>query len=165
MAVKIRLQRKGRKKQPFYQIVIADSRVKRDGRFIERIGIYNPMTSPATIELDRDKAFDWLMKGAQPTDTVRAILKYKGVIYRRHLQRGVSMGVLTQEQADQKYSDFIRDKESEIAKKKEESKKKRAEMLNKLSGTSAAPVVDELMEEIREETGDKDSEKASEEQE
>jgi small subunit ribosomal protein S16 len=165
MAVKIRLQRKGRKKQPFYQIVIADSRTKRDGRFIERIGIYNPMTNPATIELDREKAFDWLMKGAQPTDTVRAILKYKGVIYRRHLQRGVSMGVLTQEQADQKYSDFIRDKESAIAKRKEETKKEKAEFLDKLSGTSTAPVVDELIEEIREETSDKVEGKASEEQE
>lgn len=89
MAVKIRLQRKGRKKAPFYHIVIADSRSPRDGRFIEKIGIYNPITKPATIDLDRDKAFEWLMKGAEPTDTINAILRYKGVLYRKHLARGV----------------------------------------------------------------------------
>ena len=99
MAVKIRLQRRGRRKAPFYHIVIADARAPRDGRFIEKIGTYNPMTKPATIDLDRDAAFDWLMKGAQPTDTARAILRFKGVLYRKHLQRGVKKGAMTQEQA------------------------------------------------------------------
>ena len=80
MPVKIRLQRRGRRKQPFYHIVVADGRAPRDGRFIEKIGIYNPMTVPATIDLDRDRAYDWLMKGAQPTDTARAILRFKGVL-------------------------------------------------------------------------------------
>ena len=99
MAVKMRLQRKGRRKRPFYHIVVADGRSPRDGRFIERLGSYNPMTKPATIEIDREKAFDWLQKGAQPTDTVRAILRFKGVYYRRHLMRGVAKGALTEEQA------------------------------------------------------------------
>ena len=103
MAVKMRLQRKGRKKRPFYHIVVADARAPRDGRFIEKLGIYNPMTSPATIDLDRDRAFDWLQKGAQPTDTVRAILRFKGVLYKKHLMRGVKKGALTMEEAEAKY--------------------------------------------------------------
>ena len=100
MAVKLRLQRHGRKQRPFYHIVVADSRAPRDGRFIEKIGTYNPMTKPATINLDRDAAFEWLMKGAQPTDTVRAMLRFKGVLYKKHLQRGVAKGAMTQEEAD-----------------------------------------------------------------
>ena len=107
MAVKIRLQRKGKKRKPFYHIVIADSRAPRDGRFIEKIGSYNPLTVPATIELDREKAFDWLGKGAQPTDTVRAILRLKGLGYKKHLQRGVKKGAITQEQADTQYAEWI----------------------------------------------------------
>ena len=114
MAVKIRLQRKGRKKRPFYHIVVADARAPRDGRFIEKLGVYNPMTSPATIDLDRDKAYDWLTKGAQPTDTVRAILRFKGVLYKKHLMRGVKKGALTVEEADAKYKEWIADKESKI---------------------------------------------------
>ena len=107
MAVKIRLARRGRKKNPFYHIVVADARAPRDGKFIEKIGSYNPQTVPATIELDRDKAYDWLGKGAQPTDTVNAILKFKGVLYKKHLNRGVSKGALTQEEADKKLSEWI----------------------------------------------------------
>ncbi len=122
MAVKIRLQRRGRKKRPFYHIVIADSRSPRDGRFIEKIGTYNPMTKPATIELDQDKAFDWLMKGAQPTDTARAILRFKGVLYRKHLARGVRKEALTQEQADAKLNEWMAVKEERIAKRVEESR-------------------------------------------
>lgn len=114
MPVKIRLQRRGRRKRPFYHIVVADGRAPRDGRFIEKIGIYNPMTKPATIDLDRDKAFDWLMKGAQPTDTARAILRFKGVLYRKHLMRGVKKGALTQEEADTKYSNWVAEKEAKI---------------------------------------------------
>ncbi len=115
MSVKIRLQRKGRKKRPFYHIVVADARSPRDGRFIERLGTYNPLTVPATIELDRDRAYDWVMKGAQPTDTVRAILRFKGVYYRKHLMRGVLKGALTQEEADKKYNDWLNAKETKIA--------------------------------------------------
>ncbi len=89
MPVKIRLSRHGRKKNPYYHIVVADSRAPRDGRYIERIGSYNPLTNPATIELNFDRALDWLQKGAQPTDTCRAILSYKGVLYKNHLLIGV----------------------------------------------------------------------------
>ena len=103
MAVRIRLQRMGRKKRPFYQIVVADSRSPRDGRFIDNLGSYNPMTKPATIDIDRDRAFDWISKGAQPTDTVRAILRFKGVYYRKHLMRGVAKGSMTEKEATAKY--------------------------------------------------------------
>lgn len=115
MPVKIRLQRRGRKKSPFYHIVVADARAPRDGRFIEKLGTYNPMTKPATIELNRESAYDWLMKGAQPTDTARAILRFKGVMYRKHLMRGVSKGALTEEQATEKYNAWIEAKEAKIA--------------------------------------------------
>jgi small subunit ribosomal protein S16 len=111
MAVKIRLQRHGRKKAPFYHIVIADSRAPRDGKFIEKIGTYNPMTSPATIDLDRDAAFAWMEKGAQPTDTAAAILRLKGVMYRKHLQRGVTKGALTADVASARYAEFVESKE------------------------------------------------------
>ena len=117
MSVKIRLQRHGRKKAPFYHIVIADSRAPRDGKFIEKIGTYNPMTKPATIDVDRDKAFDWLQKGAQPTDTVRAILRFKGVMYRKHLTRGVAKGSLSEEQAMEKYNTWIDAKEKNVSDK------------------------------------------------
>ena len=117
MAVKIRLARRGRAKKPFYHIVVADARAPRDGRFIEKIGIYNPLTAPATIEVDREKAFDWLMKGAIPTETVRSILRFKGVLYRKHLQKGVKKGALTQEQADKQYQDFIMQKDARIQKR------------------------------------------------
>lgn len=118
MALKIRLQRKGRKKKPFYQIVAADSRAPRDGKFIQKLGTYNPLTVPATIELDRDAAFDWLMKGAQPTDTARAILKFKGVFYKKHLQRGVSKGAFDQETADKMLEEWIAAKEAKVEKRK-----------------------------------------------
>ncbi len=134
MAVKIRLQRKGRKKRPFYHIVVADARAPRDGRFIEKLGIYNPMTSPATIDLDRDKAFDWLMKGAQPTETARAILRFKGVLYRKHLMRGVSKGALTQEEADLKYQEWIAAKEAKIQARVDQNKADRLKRLAEISG-------------------------------
>jgi len=119
MPVKIRLARRGRKKQPFYHIVVADSRAKRDGKFIEQIGSYNPMTVPATIELDRDKAYDWLTKGAQPTDTARAILRFKGVMYKKHLMRGVKKGAMDQDQADKLYGEFIDAKEEKVLKRQQ----------------------------------------------
>ncbi|HPR00214.1 MAG: 30S ribosomal protein S16 [Lewinellaceae bacterium] len=116
MSVKIRLQRRGRKKAPFYHIVVADARAPRDGRFIEKLGTYNPMTKPASIDLDRDKALDWLMKGAQPTDTAKAILRYKGVLHKKHLLRGVKKGAFTQEQAEEMFTKWLSGKESQIAK-------------------------------------------------
>lgn len=147
MAVKMRLQRKGRRKRPFYHIVVADGRAPRDGRFIERLGSYNPMTKPATIEIDRDKAFDWLQKGAQPTDTVRAILRFKGVYYKRHLMRGVAKGALTEEQAEAKYQEWIDAKESKIAARFEQTAAERADLLAKLSGTPPPPPAPEPEEE------------------
>lgn len=118
MALKIRLQRHGRKKKPFYHIVAADARAPRDGKFIQKLGTYNPLTVPATIHLDNDAAFDWLMKGAQPTDTVRAILKLKGVYYKKHLQRGVEKGAMDQEKADQLLQEWLDAKEAKIEKRK-----------------------------------------------
>ena len=135
MSVKIRLQRRGRKKRPLYHIIIADSRSPRDGRFIETIGSYNPLTKPATIELDREKAFDWLMKGAEPTDTVRAILRYKGIMYRKHLSRGVAKGALTQEEADAKYQAWVEEKEAKIARHKQATSDEIAAFHLQRSGT------------------------------
>ena len=119
MAVKLRLQRHGRKGAPFYHIVVADARAPRDGKFIERIGSYNPVTNPATIEINSDKAIQWLENGAQPTETVRAILSYKGILYRRHLLIGVKKGAITQEQADAKYQEWMESKSGLIDKKKD----------------------------------------------
>lgn len=134
MPVKIRLSRQGRKKQPYYNIVIADARAPRDGKFIERIGSYNPMTSPATINLDIDKAFDWLSKGAQPTHTARAILRFKGVMYKKHLQRGVSKGAMTQEQADKLLADWIEVKDAKVQSRMAEAVAERENFYKMLSG-------------------------------
>ena len=139
MPVKIRLQRKGRRKRPFYHIVIADSRAPRDGKFIEKIGTYNPMTVPATIELDGTAAYQWLLKGAQPTDTVRSILRFKGVLYRKHLQRGVDKGALTQEQADEKFDAWIADKESKTAEERAKTNRAEQELRAKINGTPPPP--------------------------
>lgn len=118
MAVKIRLARRGRKKAASYDIVVADARAPRDGRFIEKLGTYNPNTNPATINYDGDRAFYWVMNGAQPTETVRAMLAYRGVLLRRHLQLGVAKGALTQEVADQRYQQWLSDKDAKIEAKK-----------------------------------------------
>lgn len=119
MSVKIRLQRHGRKRFAYYHIVIADSGAPRDGRNIERIGSYNPNTNPATIDLDFDKAVDWLQKGAQPTDTVRAILSYKGVMYKKHLLGGVAKGAFTAEEAETKFETWMAQKEKKVQAKKD----------------------------------------------
>jgi len=120
MATKIRLQRHGKKKQPFYHIVVADSRAPRDGRFIENIGYYDPIKVPAKINLDFKKALDWYSKGAQPTDTVRNILRHEGVLLRYHLQLGIAKGALTQEQADVKFNDWKQSKENKASSKRNE---------------------------------------------
>ncbi len=120
MPTKIRLQRRGKKGQAFYHIVIADGRAPRDGKFIERIGIYNPVAKPAEIELEFDKALDWLKKGAQPTDTVKAILAFKGVMYKNHLLKGVEKGAMTLEQADVKFQTWLDEKRLKISSKKNE---------------------------------------------
>lgn len=117
MPVKIRLSRHGRKRKPLYHIVVTDSRAPRDGRFIENLGSYNPNTNPATIELDFDKAFDWLQKGAQPTDTCRAILSYKGVLMKKHLVEGAKKGAFSEEDAEKKFEDWMKQKEVKIQSK------------------------------------------------
>ncbi|KAA6434060.1 30S ribosomal protein S16 [Dyadobacter flavalbus] len=106
MAVKIRLARRGRKKKAIYDIVVADARAPRDGRFIEKLGVYNPGTNPAFIVLESDKAVDWLLKGAQPTDTARSILQHEGIMLRKHLQVGVIKGAITQEVADSRFEEW-----------------------------------------------------------
>ena len=118
MAVKIRLQRHGKKNFAFFHIVVADSRSPRDGRFIEQLGSYNPNTNPATIVLDSDKALKWLNVGAQPTLTARRILSYEGVLLRKHLQEGVAKGALTQAQADEKFAAWKAGQDQKIADKK-----------------------------------------------
>ncbi len=120
MPTKIRLQRRGKKGQPYYHIVIADGRAPRDGKFIERIGIYNPLTKPAEIEINFEKALKWLEKGAQPTDTVNAILHYKGVLYKNHLLKGVQKGAMTPEQAEAKFQIWLQEKQAKINSKKKE---------------------------------------------
>jgi small subunit ribosomal protein S16 len=126
MPVKIRLQRHGKKGQAFFHIVIADGRAPRDGKFKDKIGTYNPLTRPATISIDFDKALDWVQKGARPTGTVRAILSYKGVMIKSHLLKGVAKGALTQEQAEAKFQAWVADKQAQIdAKRKMHEMSKR----------------------------------------
>lgn len=143
MAVKIRLARRGRRKAPFYHIVVADSRSPRDGKFIEKIGSYNPMTVPATIQLDNDKAVEWIQNGAQPTDTARAILRFKGVLYRMHLLRGVRKGALTQEQADKLYQEKLDAKDAQIEARVAATLASKEAYRKQISGTAkAAPVAE-----------------------
>ena len=130
MSVKIRLQRHGKKGKPFFHIVVADARARRDGKFIEKLGTYNPVVNPAIIELNVDAAVKWLDNGAQPTDTARAILSYKGVLYKKHLQGGVAKGAFDQATADSKFATWFETKEQQVlgkkdglAKSKQEAKK------------------------------------------
>ena len=134
MSVKIRLARKGRKKQAYYHVVVADSRSPRDGRFIEKIGTYNPITDPATIDINFEKALGWLQKGAQPTDTCRAILQYKGVMMKKHLLEGVKKGAFDEAEAERRFNEWLKSKEEKIELKKsglekmgEELRKKKLE--------------------------------------
>ncbi|MFS4493216.1 30S ribosomal protein S16 [Maribacter sp. 2308TA10-17] len=114
MPVKIRLQRHGKKGKPFYWIVAADARAKRDGKFLEKLGIYNPNTNPATIEVNLDNSVQWLQNGAQPTDTARAILSYKGVLLKHHLLGGLRKGALTEEQVEEKFAAWMAEKEKAV---------------------------------------------------
>jgi small subunit ribosomal protein S16 len=179
MPVKIRLQRHGKKAAAFYHIVVADSRAPRDGKFIEKLGVYNPNTNPATIDLNTEGAVKWLQNGAQPTDTARAILSYKGVLYRRHLDIGVKKGALTQEQADVKFAAWLEEKDSKInAKKsglvstKEAAKKdrlaveaKQKEEMAKAIAAKNTPVVEEApaVEEAPETSEEASTEESTEE--
>ncbi len=166
MATKIRLQRHGKKSRPFYYIVVADARAPRDGKFIERLGSYNPNTNPATIDLDFDKAVKWVGNGAQPTDTTRTILSHQGVMYKNHLNGGIAKGALTQEQADEKFATWLASKEGKIQTKKdsllaakEEAKKatlleeaKKKEAMAVAIEAKNAPVAEEVVAEESEET-------------
>ena len=127
MPVKIRLSKKGRKKLPYYHIVVADSRAPRDGKFVERIGLYNPQTNPATIELNFDRALDWLQKGAQPTDTCRAILSDKGVMMKKHLLEGAKKGAFTVEEAEIRFQKWLDDKEAKVKNQAEKLSKGKAD--------------------------------------
>lgn len=125
MAAKIRLQRHGSKKRPFYFIVVADARSPRDGKFIQKLGTYNPLTVPATIQLDRQKALEWLSKGATPTDTVRRILSFKGVLYLKHLLRGVKLGLFDEATAMDKFTKWSVEHDAQVKKRQEEAARAR----------------------------------------
>ena len=119
MPVKIRLQRHGKKGKPFYWVVAADARAKRDGRYLEKLGTYNPNTNPATVDINEENTVNWLEKGAQPTDTARTLMSYKGIMLRHHLNGGVRKGALTQEEADKKLAAWLEEKDAKIQAKKE----------------------------------------------
>ncbi|PKQ68968.1 30S ribosomal protein S16 [Raineya orbicola] len=149
MAVKIRLARRGKKKYAMYDVVVADSRAPRDGKFIEKIGTYNPNTNPATIKLDEEKALKWVMNGAIPTDTVRAMLSYRGILMKKHLQVGVLKGAITQEQADAKFAAWLEQKNAKIqgkvdrlAKEKAEAQKARLEAEAKIKEERAKAIAE-----------------------
>ena len=156
MPVKIRLQRHGKKGKPFYWIVAADARSKRDGRSLEKIGTYNPNTNPASIELDIDSAVKWLQNGAQPTDTARAILSYKGVMLKNHLLVGVRKGALTEEQAEEKFQAWLEekttkvtDKETKLAKAESEARAKALEVEKEVNANRKSAAVEVENEAIK----------------
>lgn len=161
MATKIRLQRHGKKSRPFYYIVVADARAPRDGKFIDRLGSYNPNTNPATVEINFEKAVQWVGNGAQPTDTTRTLLSNKGVMYKHHLNGGIAKGAFTQEQADEKFAAWLEGKTGKIQLQKvgllaakqdeknaalvDETKKKEAKAAAIIAKNT--PVVEEIIEE------------------
>jgi small subunit ribosomal protein S16 len=170
MPVKIRLQRHGKKGKPFYWVVAADARAKRDGKFLEKLGIYNPNTNPATIEINVDNSVQWLQNGAQPTDTARAILSYKGVMLKNHLLGGLRKGALTEEQVEEKFNAWLAEKEASVAAKvggldkvkadakavalqaeKEVNDKRAAEAAAALAPEPVAEKVEEVAEAVAEE--------------
>jgi small subunit ribosomal protein S16 len=147
MAVKMRLQRHGSKKRPFYFIVVADARAPRDGKFIQKVGTYNPLTVPAQIQLDRQKALEWLHKGAQPTDTVRRILSFKGVLYLKHLLRGVKLGLFDDAAAMVKFQQWHEEHEANITKRgeihrKEQRARRTVPLIKKVEKTNDAPAAE-----------------------
>ena len=160
MSVKIRLQRHGSKKRPFYFIVAATSTAPRDGKFIEKLGTYNPLTVPATVFLDRERSLYWLENGAEPTNTCRNILSYKGVLYLRHLKRGASMGLFDESAVQEKFEKWNAEHESVVANRQEAHRKHKAEKRHAISNESvrkveeknaakvAATVVEETPEEV-----------------
>ena len=154
MSVKIRLTRHGKKGYAFYHIVVADSRAPRDGRYIERLGVYNPNTNPASVEFNFDKALDWLQKGALPSDTCRSILSDKGVMMKKHLLEGVKKGAFTADVAEQKFQTWLKDKEAKAqaekdktVKEKEADKKQRFEAEAKVKEAKAQAIAKKLVKE------------------
>jgi len=172
MSVKIRLQRHGKKGKPFYWIVAADARSKRDGKFLDKIGTYNPNTNPATIDLNVDSAVQWLHNGAQPTDTARAILSYKGALLKHHLDGGVRKGALTQDQADAKFAKWVEEKAGKVDSKKDGLSKAQADAKAKalkaekeandkrIAAQAEAAKVEEVVEEVTEEVVETATEEA-----
>lgn len=159
MATRIRLQRFGKKNQPFYHVVIADGRAPRDGRFIEKIGTYNPMTHPATIDINFERALYWVEVGASPSDTVRSILKREGVLLMKHLKGGIAKGAITETDADRKFEAWKQEKESkvnnmkrELADKNRTESKKRLEAESKLREAIAQKVAAKYQAEVQAET-------------
>lgn len=155
MSVKIRLQRHGKKGKPFYWIVAADARAKRDGRYLEKLGTYNPNTNPATINLDIDGAVKWLQDGAQPTDTAKTILSYKGAMLKNHLVGGVRKGAITEEQAEEKFQAWVdlkagkvASKEETVAKAKLDVKAKALEAEKAVNEARVAAAIEEVVEEV-----------------
>jgi small subunit ribosomal protein S16 len=139
MAVKIRLQRHGKKDRAFFHIVVADSRSPRDGAFIEKLGVYNPTTNPATIDMNFDSTLNWVMKGATPSDTCRAILSYKGVMMKKHLLEGVAKKALTADQAENKFAAWLTEKEGKISGKKDRlATESKSEAKNRLAAEGKA---------------------------
>ncbi|MCK9617451.1 MAG: 30S ribosomal protein S16 [Lentimicrobiaceae bacterium] len=170
MPTKIRLQRFGKKGMPFFHIVIADGRAPRDGKFIEKIGSYNPIAKPAEVQIDFEKAIQWIRTGAQPTETVRTILSQKGVLLKVHLQKGVEKGAMTQEQADVRFKEWVADKESKlISKAKEnelktkEEKKKRFEAEAKINEAKAQAIAKKYAAKAAAEKAEKEEASATEE--
>ncbi|MCX7550979.1 30S ribosomal protein S16 [Xanthomarina sp. F2636L] len=173
MSVKIRLQRHGKKGKPYYWIVAADARSKRDGKYLEKIGAYNPNTNPATIELDVDGAVKWLQNGAQPTDTAKAILSYKGAMLKNHLAGGVRKGALTEEQAEAKFTAWLDEKASKVgaktdglAKAEAEAKAKafEAEKAANEARIAANTPVEEVVEEVAEDAPAAEADASNEEE-
>jgi small subunit ribosomal protein S16 len=174
MSVKIRLQRHGKKGKPYYWIIAADARSKRDGKYLEKIGAYNPNTNPATIELDIDSAVKWLQNGAQPTDTAKNILSYKGALLKNHLVGGVRKGALTEEQAEAKFTAWLEEKTGKVgakvdglAKAEAEAKAKAFEAekaANEARIAANTPVVEEVVEETTEEAPAVEADASNEEE-
>ncbi len=151
MPVKIRLQRHGKKGKPFYWIVAADSRAKRDGKYLEKLGTYDPLTNPATVHLNVDHSVKWLQNGAQPTDTARDLLSSKGVMLKRHLLTGVRKGALSEEEAEKKFQAWVEEKEAKLAKRRDahfdSQAKAKAQALEAEKAVSAKRVADAQPEE------------------
>lgn len=174
MPVKIRLQRHGKKGKPYYWIVAADARSKRDGKYLEKLGAYNPNTNPATVELNVDGAVKWLQNGAQPTDTAKTLLSYKGAMLKNHLAGGVRKGALTEEQAESKFTAWLEEKEAKIQAKADglstaEAKAKADALaaekaVNEARIAAAAPVVEEAEEAVAEEAPAVEAEASNEEE-